>query len=146
MAVYPKVKDQVTIPEETPNGTLFVSIRKFYGKISPITRERLTLEECVRGFWRKRNLDDSHYENCKYVAAQVNGEILGIWNVDKWYPMTNQAIRSLNRQEPVLNNRMYCTLKNDDNEIQKIRQQIVGERVRLGRHPSKTPLRSYFVD
>jgi hypothetical protein len=146
MSVCPRVKDNVIVPDGVPNGTLFVCVTDTYGNglKNPRNGKLVSLEDCARGFWWEANLLASHYMNCQWLAAHSKGKILGIWKIDQWSPMTEETVVALNRGDPIKPKRLYCSLKFNDAEVQKVQSLVVGKNVKLGRCPN--PLRGFFVD
>lgn len=146
MSIYPKVKDNVTVPDCVPNGTLFVCVTNSYGKglKNQRTGKLVSLEDCARGFWMEANLQASQYMNCQWLAAYSKGKILGIWKIDQWSTMTEETVAALNRGDAITPRKLCCTLKSIDAEVQNVQSLVVGKNVKLGRCPN--PLRGFFVD
>ena len=149
--VYPQVNDPVSIPCGTPNGTLFVPVNRTYGeqKTDPLTRKRISLEDCARGYWREANLTASRGFNCDWLMATSFGRIVGVWKIDKYYGWLEPKLtpKATWPGDPSIypnNNqglsRRGCILIPVDKATW---DKFVGQEVCLGRNPN--PLRGYFV-
>ena len=141
--VYPAVKDPVSVPNGTPDKTLFVSVGKSFGKglKEPKTGKTVSLEDCARGYWRERDLSDSHGYNCEWLMAMLRGKVIGVWKIDtnRGWLMSRanpSATRAVPTEPP---SRRVCELISVEDAIWN---RFVGREVHLGRHFN--PLRGYF--
>ena len=142
--VYPSVKNPVSVPNGTPDKTLFVSVGESFGKglKDPKTGNIVPLEDCARGYWRERDISDSHGYDCEYLMATVHGKIVGVWRIDRncgWKRSQANPIttRPIPKEPP---SRRVCELIPVEDSIWN---RFVGCEIHLGRHFS--PLRGYFI-
>lgn len=145
--VYPQISGSVAVPNGTPNGTLFVSVNKTYGKkiVEPLTNIPVSLEDCARGYWTVQNLSASRGPECEWLMATTNGCIVGVWRIDRekgWMNPTNTPKKTWPSDTPTTYpSRRGCVLIDVD---EMTKQRFVGAQVHLGRCPN--PLRGYFID
>lgn len=144
--VYPRItRDEVLIPSCVPSGTLFVSVIKTHDKKKDGNPPKfVSLEDCARGYWTERNLLAAHAYECDYLVAQVHGEIVGAWRIDRtkgdcgWVDSQATPKKTWPSDRPVAQNRKGCELIADEALLKNLR----GKRVHLGR--SGNTLRGYF--
>ncbi|MBR3221515.1 MAG: hypothetical protein IKF72_04715 [Kiritimatiellae bacterium] len=145
--VYPNVKDKVTVPNGTPDKTLFVCVDETYGKglcDPPKSGRRVSLEDCARGYWTEANLSASHGYDCEWLMARAKSKIVGVWRIDRkqgWMvpSATPKATWPSDKPTP-LPRRRGCVLIPVDEETRK---RFLNKEVHLGRNPNT--LRGYFV-
>lgn len=143
MSVYPQVPSQVVVPKTTPSGSLFVYVGGTWGnhQKSSITGQRVSLEDCARGYWNQANLSQARAEECDYLIAHYDGKICGVWKIDRkkgW--MTSAQLKKSTWPEDYRTNSLACDLiPVDDPELEGLK----GQSVHLGR--SLNPLRGYFT-
>ena len=147
--VYPAVKDPVSVPNGTPNGTLFVCVDETYGRklCDPRTENRVSLEDCARGYWMEANIAAAHGYNCDWLMARLHGKIVEVWRIDKgqgthgWMDssvtpkVTNPSDRP--KSSP---RKLGCVLIPVNIER---RRSFLNQRIHLGRNLN--PLRGYFI-
>ena len=138
--VYPKVKDQISVPQGTPDKTLFVSVDATW-------QERgcpASLEDCARGYWTEQNLSAAHGYDCEWLMARKHRRIVGVWKIDRkkgWMiPSATPKVTwpSDNPKPPPA--RRGCVLMPVDEEKKRL---FLGKVVHLGRN--QNTLRGYFV-
>lgn len=63
--------------------TILVCVSKTWGigKISTVTKKRISLEDCSRGYWRI--VGSKKAPQCECLMAVSEGEIVGVWEIDK---------------------------------------------------------------
>ena len=63
--------------------TILVCVSKTWGigKISTVTKKRISLEDCSRGYWRI--VGSKKAPQCECLMAVSKGEIVGVWEIDK---------------------------------------------------------------
>lgn len=142
--VYPQVRDNVSVPPGTPNGTLFVCVDNTYGNQirDTVTNNLVSLEDCARGYWTDGNLQAAHGYDCEWLMARCRGVIVGVWRIDRqrgWRCPRETPKATAPNDCPEDENRRGCALIDVGDDI---RNQFIGEVVRLGR--SHNPLRGYF--
>lgn len=79
------------LPEGIPNGTLFVCVDRTWGaqKCDERTGQRISLEDCARGYWCDVHLNKVRLAECQWLMAIANDQIVGIWKIDVqtgWQP------------------------------------------------------------
>lgn len=134
--LYPRVKNEVEIPAETPDGTLFVSVAESFGKVAGAS-----LEDCARGYWTVRHMKAAHGFDCKYLVARRNGVIEGVWKIDLkkgWMKPEDTPKKTWPDDRPKGKDCVGCGLIRDE----KLESKLVGKRVKLGACPNH--LRGYF--
>lgn len=142
--VYPKVKDEVSVPAGTPNGTLFVCVDETFGKgiVDPATKKHVLLEDCARGYWTRANLDAAHADQCDWLMARLHGKIKGVWRINRkkgWMDPAVTPKKTWPSDKPKDRPRGGCEVIADE-EMEK---KFLGCEVHLGRCPNS--LRGYFV-
>ena len=141
--VYPAVRDPVFVPNGTPNKTLFVSVGESFGKglKDPKTGKTVSLEDCARGYWRERDLSESHGYNCEWLMATLQGKVVGVWKINRNRGWLRSRINPIaTRQVPIEPPpRRVCELIPVEDAIW---HRFVGCEVHLGR--KFNPLRGYF--
>ena len=149
MSSYPVTKDKVRVPEETPCGTLFVEVGKYYGKgfKDPLTNQVVSLEDCARGYWTPANLNQAHAYDCKWLAARMDGKIVSIWKIDTkfgWKDSSLEAKPTWPSDQPFKQGekREICRALPDDAETVELRAKLIDKPVHLGR--CFNTLRGYF--
>ena len=145
----PPSKDKVRVPEETPCGTLFVEVGKYYGKgfKDPLTNQVVSLEDCARGYWTPANLNQAHAYDCKWLAARMDGKIVSIWKIDTkfgWKDSSLDAKPTWPSDQPFKQGekREICRVLPDDAETVELRAKLIDKPVHLGR--CFNTLRGYF--
>lgn len=142
--VYPKVKDPVSVPNGTPNGTLFVCVDETYGKGLCVAGSRVTLEDCARGYWTEANLAAARGYNCDWLMARLHGRIVGMWKIDRkhgWLDPSATPKVTWPSDKPIPPpKRKGCVLIPVDEAKEK---QFLNKKVHLGRNPNT--LRGYFI-
>lgn len=106
--------------------TMMVSVGKTWGAaiVSEVTHKRVSLEDCVRGYWRLSN--SKKCEKAVWIMGFVRGEIVGVWEIDRekgWMPCEKSPkktwpedlAKSLTAREIEL--RRVCELKPVDRKI-----------------------------
>ncbi len=143
--VYPIVNSRVSVPEGTPNGTLFVSVDGTFGIEPKESSQKASLEDCARGYWSVENLRAAHGEECSWLMARKGGKIIGVWRIDTtrgWMEPEASKKKTWPGDQPVPPPpRLGCDLKDVD---EPTRNQFIGQVVHLGRCPNS--LRGYFFD
>lgn len=63
--------------------TILVCVSKTWGvgKVSTVTKKRISLVDCSRGYWRI--VGSKKAPQCECLMAVSNGEIVGVWEIDK---------------------------------------------------------------
>ena len=143
--VYPNVNGPISVPEGTPDKTLFVCVDKTYGTRDPDTGTLITPEDCARGYWTEYNLADSRGYNCDWLMARYNGIIVGVWKIDKaqgWMVPSATPKQSWPSDNPDPSPpRRGCALIPVDEETEK---RFIGKEVHLGQ--CQNTLRGYFIN
>jgi len=67
---------------EFEQPTMMVSVGNTWGKgiESKVTGKRVSLEDCVRGYWLVSN--SPRAERAKWIMGFVSGVIVGVWAID----------------------------------------------------------------
>ena len=144
--VYPQVRDKVSVPNGTPNGTLFVCVDKTYGRglCDSQTGKRVSLEDCARGYWTEANLSAAHGYGCDWLMARERGKIVGVWRIDRkqgWMDSSTTLKVTWPSDKPIPPpRRKGCALIHVD---EKTRERFMNQKVHLGRNPNT--LRGYFA-
>ena len=153
MAVYPNVNTPVSVPEGTPNGTLFVDVGQTYGVgvCDSITGKRVSLEDCARGYWTPGNLSAARASDCEWLVARMDRKIEGVWKINReigWRESAKTPKKTWPSDRPDLRNppedRLACELLPDDTEVKEVYLKIIGKEVHLGQ--AHNTLRGYFKD
>ena len=142
--VYPEVGTQVQVPEDTPNGTLFVCVAGTYGRKqrSNVTGECVSLEDCACGYWKIQHLSQAHAGDCEWLMAHCDGKIKGVWKIDRqkgWLPAADVRKQTWPEDQRTDYPSSACYLTPVSQEVW---DRFVGKDVRLGR--CWNPLRGYF--
>jgi len=142
--VRPQVKSEVTVPNGTPSGTLFVCVSGTFGKKiqSKVTKAPVSLEDCARGYWKDQHLSQAHADECDWLMAHCGGEIKGVWKIDRkkgWRPMAQVPKSTWPEDRRVDYPSSACDLIPVDDSTWN---RFVGKCVRLGH--CWNPLRAYF--
>ena len=133
--IYPRIKDKVSVPKETPDKTLFVSVDNTYGKrlVDPQTKKLVSLEDCARGYWTEKNLIGAHGYDCDWLVARLHGVIVGVWKIDRqkgWMDPSVTPKKTWPSDKPKDRPRSGCELVAADIDIWN---KLVGQKVHLGR-------------
>lgn len=144
--IYPIVNSPVSVPNGTPDKTLFVSVDNSYGIgiKDPKTKQTVSLEDCARGYWEERNLASAHGYDCDWLMARLHGRIVGVWKINRkkgWMsPSATPKLTNPSDKSTPPPNRLGCELISVD---EATKRQFLNEEVHLGR--CHNPLRGYFV-
>lgn len=139
--VYPNVSDEVSIPDGTPSGTLFVSVDGTFNKSGCPGN----LDDCARGYWTKANLAAAHAYDCEYIMARLHGKIVGVWKIDRkkgnqgWMDPALTPKVTFPSDKPKDYPREGCELIDVEKTMWN---KFVGQSVHLGRCPNS--LRGYI--
>ena len=138
--VYPQVNDPISIPQGTPDKTLFVSVDGTWQENGCLA----SLEDCARGHWTEQNLSASHGYDCEWLMARKRGRIVGVWKIDRdrgWLiPSATPKVTCPSDKPKNPPARRGCVLISVDEETAG---RFLGKEVHLGRN--KNTLRGYFV-
>ena len=63
--------------------TILVCVSRTWGigKVSTVTKKRISLVDCSRGYWRI--VGSKKAPQCECLMAVSKGEIVGVWEIDK---------------------------------------------------------------
>ena len=139
---YPKVDTSVTVPDATPDRSLFVDIGETSGKeIDPRDGSIVPDIDCARGYWKEQNLKSANVDACDYLIARKDRKIVGIWLIDKSKRWENVSANKKIPSRPQCNDplRQFCEVFPVADEL---RQALIGGEVHLGQ--SQNPLRGIF--
>lgn len=146
--LYPYVKEKVQkvemVPDDVPNGTLFVCVDRTWGeaKCDEKTGQRISLEDCARGYWYDVHLRKVRLAECRWLMAIANGRIKGAWKIDLqtgWKPP--ESIPQLtwpSNVGPWKVPRLGCQFMPDDAETLAVRAACVGKAVSLSFSQNQT--------
>ena len=138
--VYPQVKDPISVPQGTPDKTLFVSVDGTWQEKGCTA----SLEDCARGYWTEQNLSASHGYACEWLMARKHGRIVGVWKIDRkkgWMIPSATPKATWPSDKPISPpQRRGCELISVNEQVEN---RFLGKEVHLGR--SKNTLRGYFV-
>ncbi len=132
-----EVVETVRIPEEVPNGTLFVLVDQTWGAERPDERtgQRIALEDCARGYWCNTHLRKVRLAECRWLMAISNGKIEGVWKIDLqtgWRPPEEiQKPTWPSDRGPWKVPRSGCLFMLDDDETRSMRALCVGKEVTM---------------
>ena len=144
--IYPKISDPVSVPNGTPDKTLFVSVDKTFGVglKDPKTKQTVSLEDCARGYWKEQNLAAARGYDCDWLMARLHGRIVGVWKIDRtkgWMMPSVTPKSTWPSDKPVPPpSRRGCELIHVDDATQK---KFLNKEVHLGR--CQNSLRGYFL-
>lgn len=133
--LYPRIggNDHLELPESIPGGTLVVCVDKTWTAkyFDPVTKVRVSLEDCARGYWCVDQLRRAKVAACKYLMALSRKKIVGIWKIDVQAGWKNPE--ELPKQTwpsdkgPWKSQREGCLFLDDDIEIVNMRNVLVGQ-------------------
>lgn len=150
--LYPAVKGdtQQQLPEGIPNGTLFVCVDKTWSvaKTDPTTNQRISLEDCARGYWCDTHLRKVRLGECRWLMAISKKKIAQVWKIDfntGWRSPEEIAKPSWpSDRGPWLVPRSGCRFLPEDNEVLAVRDACKGKEVKLKFNESQT-VRGVFL-
>ena len=138
--VYPQVKDQIRVPQGTPDKTLFVSVDGSWQEKGSTA----SLEDCARGYWTEQNLSAARGYDCEWLMARKHGRIVGVWKIDRkkgWMiPSATPKVTCPSDNPTPPPQRRGCVLIQVDEETERL---FLNKEVHLGRN--QNTLRGYFV-
>ena len=132
-----EVIETVRIPEEVPNGTLFVLVDQTWGmeKRDETTGQRIALEDCARGYWCNTHLRKVRLAECRWLMAISKGKIEGVWKIDLqtgWKPPEEISKPTWPSDKgPWEVPRSGCLFMTDDDETLAMRALCVGKHVAM---------------
>lgn len=137
--LYPEVKGEVAqvLPEGIPNGTLLVCVDRTWGieKKDDTTRNRISLEDCSRGYWCDVHLRKVRLAECHWLMAIADNKIEGVWKIDEktgWKkPEEIPKPTWPSDKGPWEVPRSGCLFLPDDDETRTVRAACVGKAVML---------------
>lgn len=133
--LYPRISgnERMTLPECIPNGTLIVCVDKTWTVKfpDPTTHERVSLEDCARGYWCVAQLQRAKVAACKFLLALSRKKVEGIWKIDTqagWKkPEELPKPTWPSDKGPWKSPREGALFLPDDDEIIKLRQDLRGK-------------------
>ena len=138
--VYPRVKNPISVPQGTPDRTLFVSVDGTWQEKGCSA----SLADCARGYWTEQNLSAAHGYDCDWLMARKHGKIKGVWKIDRkkgWMaPSATPKVTWPNDKPTPPPPRRGCELIPVNTETEN---RFLDKEVHLGRSPN--PLRGYFL-
>lgn len=139
--LFPRIKEEVIeavhIPEEVPNGTLFVCVDRTWGesKCDEMTGQRIALEDCARGYWCDTHLRKVRLAECHWLMAIAKGRIEGVWKINSqvgWKPPEEfPKLTWPSDRGPWKVPRSGCLFMTDDDEVRAMRASCVGRPVSI---------------
>ena len=138
------------LPDGIPNGTLFVCVDRTWGikKCDERTGQRISLEDCARGYWCDVHLGKVRLAECQWLIAVANDQIAGIWKIDLqtgW-----QSPESIPKPTwpsdvgPWKVPRSGCLFMPDDDEVRAVRAALIGKALTVYFRQSQT-VRGVFL-
>jgi hypothetical protein len=150
--LYPAMNEDVGqhLPEGIPNGTLFVCVDRTWGaqKCDERTGQRISLEDCARGYWCDVHLNKVRLAECQWLMAVAQDQIAGVWKIDLkkgWQPpelILKQTWPSDVGPWKVL--RSGCLFMPDDDDVRATRAALMGKSLKIYFRQSQT-VRGVFL-
>ena len=137
--LYPAMREDSGqhLPEGIPNGTLFVCVDRTWGikMCDERTGQRISLEDCARGYWCDVHLNKVRLAECQWLMAIAHHQIEGVWKIDLqtgWQPPESipRPTWSSNRG-PWKVPRSGCLFMPDDDEVRAVRAALIGKSLEL---------------
>lgn len=137
--LYPAMNEDAGqhLPEGIPNGTLFVCVDRTWGaqKCDERTGQRISLEDCARGYWYDVHLNKVRLAECRWLMAIAYHQIEGVWKIDLqtgWQPPELIPKPTWPSDVgPWKVPRSGCLFMPDDEEVRAKRAACVGQRVAI---------------
>jgi len=138
------------LPEGIPNGTLFVCVDRTWGaeKCDERTRQRISLEDCARGYWCDTHINKVRLAECQWLMAVAHDQIEGVWKIDMqtgWKsPELIEKPTWPSDVGPWKVPRSGCLFMPDDDEVRAVRAALMGKSLKLYFRQSQT-VRGVFL-
>ena len=137
--LYPAMKKDAGqhLPEGIPNGTLFVDVNKTWGvkKCDEWTGQRISLEDCARGYWYDVHLNKKRLAECRWLMAIAHDTIEGVWKIDMqtgWKPPELIPKPTWPSDVgPWKVPRSGCLFMPDDDEVRDVRAALMGKSLKV---------------
>jgi len=138
------------LPDGIPPGTLFVCVDRTWSveMCDEHTGQRISLEDCARGYWCETHLRKVRLPECRWLMAVAHKKIAGVWKIDLqrgWLPpgqIPKPTWPSDNGPWKVP--RLGCTFLPDDDEARAVRNGCMGKDLALYFRQSQT-VRGVFL-
>ena len=132
------------LPDGIPNGTLFVCVDRTWGakKCDERTGQRISLEDCARGYWYDVHLNKVRLAECRWLMAIAHHQIEGVWKIDLqtgWQPPELIPKPTWPSDVgPWKVPRSGCLFMQDDDEARAVRSALVGKSLTVYFRQSQT--------
>lgn len=150
--VFPALSEEMglDLPEGIPDGTLAVCVDQTWGvKLAdPGTGQRVSLEDCARGYWCVMHLHKVRLSQCRWLMAVAGDRIAQIWKIDLqtgWRDPEEIPKQTWpSDRGPWKVARQGCKFLPDDAEVDAVRALCVGRPITIYFRQSQT-VRGVFV-
>lgn len=150
--LYPALSEDAGqhLPAGIPNGTLFVCVDRTWGRelCDEITGQRISLEDCARGYWCDAHLNKVRLAECQWLMAIAHDQIAGVWKIDVqtgWQPPELIPKPTWPSDVgPWKVPRSGCLFMPDDDEVRDVRAALMGMALNVYFRQSQT-VRGVFL-